>query len=288
MKIDNIIKSPLNYTGGKYKLLTQILPLIPEDIDTFVDLFCGGCDVGANVNASRVICNDIDEHLIDLLENLRVTSSYEARNKVKSIIETYRLSKTNQNGYLRLRSDYNDGFKQWYVFYALITHAFNNEIRFNKKGEYNVSFGHNKSWFNPTLEQRFVKFTNRLGVRDIAFTSVDFTDYDLDSLTPNDFVYCDPPYLITDTNYNRHYGWDEDSDKKLYDFLDDLNDRNIRFALSNVFENRGKTNAILIDWAEKNQDKYKVHFLNYSYGNSNYQIKNKNKAATVEVLITNY
>lgn len=24
------IKSPLNYTGGKYKLLPQIIPLLPE------------------------------------------------------------------------------------------------------------------------------------------------------------------------------------------------------------------------------------------------------------------
>ena len=33
------VKSPLNYTGGKYKLLPQIVPLFPEGIDTFVDLF---------------------------------------------------------------------------------------------------------------------------------------------------------------------------------------------------------------------------------------------------------
>lgn len=34
-----MIQSPLNYTGGKYKLLPQILPLFPKDIDVFVDLF---------------------------------------------------------------------------------------------------------------------------------------------------------------------------------------------------------------------------------------------------------
>ena len=35
------IKSPLNYTGGKYKLLPQIIPIFPSDINTFVDLFGG-------------------------------------------------------------------------------------------------------------------------------------------------------------------------------------------------------------------------------------------------------
>ena len=38
-KQKELIQSPLNYTGGKYKLLPQILPHFPQDIDRFVDLF---------------------------------------------------------------------------------------------------------------------------------------------------------------------------------------------------------------------------------------------------------
>ena len=45
-----MIQSPLNYTGGKFKLLPQILPLFPKNINTFVDLFCGGCNVGINID----------------------------------------------------------------------------------------------------------------------------------------------------------------------------------------------------------------------------------------------
>lgn len=36
------VKSPLNYTGGKFKLLPQLLEIFPKDINTFVDLFAGG------------------------------------------------------------------------------------------------------------------------------------------------------------------------------------------------------------------------------------------------------
>jgi site-specific DNA-adenine methylase len=36
------IKSPLNYIGGKYKILSQIISFFPEDINCFVDLFTGG------------------------------------------------------------------------------------------------------------------------------------------------------------------------------------------------------------------------------------------------------
>lgn len=42
LKKQTYIKSPLNYIGGKYRLLKQILPLFPANIDTFVDLFSGG------------------------------------------------------------------------------------------------------------------------------------------------------------------------------------------------------------------------------------------------------
>ena len=47
------IKSPLNYVGGKHKLLPQILPLFPKNINTFIDLFGGGFNVGINVSAKR-------------------------------------------------------------------------------------------------------------------------------------------------------------------------------------------------------------------------------------------
>ena len=60
MKItDKYIKSPLNYVGGKYKLLSQILPLFPSNINTFVDLFGGGGNVIVNVKAEHCIYNDI-------------------------------------------------------------------------------------------------------------------------------------------------------------------------------------------------------------------------------------
>ena len=64
-----LTKSPLNYIGGKFKLLPQILPLFPENINTFVDLFAGGCNVSVNINANKIICNDTESHVIDLVNN---------------------------------------------------------------------------------------------------------------------------------------------------------------------------------------------------------------------------
>jgi len=70
----------------------------------------------------------------------------------------------------------------------------------------------------------------------------------------------------------------------LLELLDTLNSRGVKFALSNVLENKGRTNKLLIEWSKA----YKTRYLNYSYGNCNYQAKNRNRYSTVEVLITNY
>ena len=66
-----MIQSPLNYTGGKYRLLSQILPLFPKNIDLFVDLFCGGCNVGVNAASRRVVYNDLNRELLRLYDTFR-------------------------------------------------------------------------------------------------------------------------------------------------------------------------------------------------------------------------
>ena len=106
---EKLIKSPLNYTGGKFKLLPQILPLFPENINTFIDLFSGGCNVGMNVEANKVICNDILTSVVHLMNELKKIDSDTALKSIDKIIDEYKLSKTNEEGYKRLREDYNLG-----------------------------------------------------------------------------------------------------------------------------------------------------------------------------------
>jgi DNA adenine methylase len=284
-KKEELIKSPLNYTGGKFKLLPQILPLLPNDISTFVDLFAGGCNIGTNVKANKIICNDIEQHVISFMKDiLKLDNSEEALKTLKETINTYELSKTNEDGFKRIREDYNSGNNSWNMFYAMVTNAFNYQIRFNNKGGYNMPFGRDRSSFNPSLEKNFIKFVDKLKELNIVFTNNDFKKIDINKLSSNDLVYCDPPYLVTCASYNEQDGWNETHERELLDLLDRLNNNNIKFALSNVLENKGKKNDILIDWSKK----YNVNYLNHTYGNCNYHAKDKSENSTVEVLITNY
>ena len=88
---EKYIKSPLNYVGGKYKLLKEILPLFPNDIDTFVDLFGGGFNVGINVNAEHIVYNDLEEHVVELLNYLSDNETEKLLSEIDSLIEKYNL-----------------------------------------------------------------------------------------------------------------------------------------------------------------------------------------------------
>lgn len=278
-----LIKSPINYVGGKYRLLPQILPLFPKDINTFVDLFCGGFNVGVNIEANKIIGNDLCKEIIEVYKGIQKEGLENSLNLIKNEINKYDLSKTNEEGFKQIRSFYNEGNKEWYIFYAILTHAFNYQIRFNKKGEYNMPFGRNKSYFNPTLERNFIKFAKAIEEKNIIFTNHNFKDLKINLLNKDDFVYLDPPYLITCASYNEQGGWNEEEESSLLILCDNLNNNNIKFALSNVLEHKGLKNEILMKWANN----YKIHYLNYDYNNCNYQDKNKDNK-TIEVLITNY
>lgn len=277
-----MIKSPLNYVGGKYKLLPQILPLFPKEIDTFYDLFGGGFNVGINVDAKKHVYNDILKPVVELLWALKKEDRERVLMFIDDYIDQYNLSKTNKEGYLALRERYNETKRSPFMFYTLVAHSFNNQIRFNKKGEFNMPFGMNRSSFNPTLRKRFVEFVDKLHTLDVEFYNKDFREFNAHDFKINDFIYIDTPYLGTVATYNENGGWTEKDERDVHEFLDRLNGKGIKFALSNVFESKGQSNDILKDWAKQ----YNVHYLDISYGNCNHQRKSKDP--DVEVLVTNY
>ena len=279
----------MNYIGGKYKLLPQLLPLFPDKINTFVDLFCGGCNVGINVPAKKIIFNDNLSYLIELYKKFCSLSKEEILNHIDNRINQFNLSLTNKDGYLELRKLYNSE-KNPLDLFVLVAYSFNHQIRFNNSHEFNNPFGKERSCFNEHMKNNLLDFLNALNKNSVDFTSFNFDEFDFSMLSSNDFVYCDPPYLITTGTYNdgkRGFtGWNEAEEEKLLNILDDLDKRNICFALSNVIEHKGKENLILKDWITRNN--YYVSYLAKNYSNSNYHTIDRNPNATIEVLVTNY
>ena len=302
--ISGLVKSPLNYTGGKYKILTQLMDKFPKDIDMFFDIFSGGGNVGVNIEANKIICVDINDRLISLFKYLQNEEYYHLVNHLDSLIDKFSLSNTYKNGYefygcnsgngvgqynkdkfLKLRSEYNkSNRKRDDLFLLLIIYSFNNQIRFNNKGEFNLPVG--KRDFNGSLRKKLQLFMDKLHSKEISFENIDFRRLDVDRISKiNSFLYLDPPYYLGDASYNENGGWTVKDEDDLLNFLKLCNEKQIRFALSNVIEHKGKIHDKLLNWCLSNG--FNINYINCSYSNSNYHIKDKS-LVTREVLITNY
>lgn len=247
-----------------------------------------GGEVSLNVTANKIIYNDKCKPLVNIFKHLDQRFVAE----VEGTIKEYSLSKTNKDGFLSLRADYNahlktmTGRENAVDLYCLLTHAFNYQIAFNSKGEYNMPSGAGRSYLSPQLKAKLQAYIERIDDINIIFNDSDFHNLNLDVIPQNAFFYCDPPYLITTGAYERDYfcKWSKDYEKELYNLLDILNHRGFKFALSNVIKHKGKTNDILMQWCSK----YNTHYLDMNYKNCNYHTKDKSANSSIEVLITNY
>ena len=278
------VESPLNYIGSKYKLLNQILPLLPKNINTFVDLFAGGCNVGINVSANKIIFNDNTPHLVSIYEMLKNQPISTTLQQINRVIMHHKLSKNNKETFLKYRDYINNKDKEPIDILVAIFYSFNNQIRWNSKGDYMTTSGKNRSSFNSSLRTKMINFVSKLQKINCEFSDKDFRDFDFSILDEKDFVYADPPYFLGDVDYSRQSGWNAEVEKELYDKFLHLHNKGIKFAISNVLEHKGKFNKFLDEWV--NENNFNMIFLNKQYDNACYCAVKKSNSQ--EVLVTNY
>ena len=108
---ESYIKSPLNYNGGKYNLLNQIIPFLPGRINNFIDMFCGGCNVGINVQAENHIFVDKQGELINIIKVFKENSSEYIIEIIEYIIEKYSLSNSFLNSYKYYKCESSNGLE---------------------------------------------------------------------------------------------------------------------------------------------------------------------------------
>ncbi|MEG9429961.1 MAG: Dam family site-specific DNA-(adenine-N6)-methyltransferase [Christensenellaceae bacterium] len=294
-------RSPFFYVGDKFKLLSQLKENFPKSITRFVEPFCGGGSVFLNTPAQEYVLNDIDSNMVALHKFLIAYSKSESEFwlNVENIINQYHLSATykgiaipqelraefpktyfakyNKEAYTLLRNDYNAQKDDLMRLYMLLIYGFNRMLRFNAKGDFNLPVGNVD--FNDNVVKALNSYFDYVKDKKIQFKNMDFEDF-LNSvdLNGNDFVYLDPPYLITFSEYNKL--WDEDCEMRLIKVLDELNEKGIRFAVSNVLWHRKKYNGTFNLWAQK---------YNIVRVRSNYISFNDNtEKDTYEVLVKNY
>lgn len=274
--------------GNKKKLINKgLTELFPKDINIFYDLFAGSGIVSMNTKAKKYVVNDINLILYRLYQAFKTIQPEEIINQVICNIEKFDLPRqgvkqnTKESEYYKphyqLLRKYANTTRNIIDIYTCMFYAFSQQMRFNKKGDFNMPFGNGA--FTKDNENYIKNGCNYFSQLNVEVSNNHFP---MGGEKSSDFVYLDPPYLGTTATYNENNGWDNNSEEELHCYCERLNSLNIRFALSNYFRNKGIDNIQLKKWVQKNN--FNVHY----FDGMTYSACGKGNANTQEVLITNY
>jgi len=299
---ENLIKSPLNYYGNKFKLLPQILPLLSRDINNFYDVFCGGLDISLNIKANNVFANDKHEDLIWLYKQIIKYNSDKLGDELLQIdrdlfpmnnykgksLNTYgrtgdketwnRLMNEKREVYYKLRDEFNNSENKDFkmvIILSLNSVGLQDSFKINNRF---IKFTCGNNRINRNTQKSLNEIVGSIKTKNINFTNNDFRYIKDIEFKENDFVYLDPPYLNT-SQYETI--WNEQDEKDLYELLDYLHSNNVKFALSNFADGKKHSNTYLKLWCKD----YNIHYLNDNHTNLE-GISKKGKRQ--EILVTNY
>jgi DNA adenine methylase len=193
------LKPPLKWAGGKRWLVPHLLPIWRgHSQQRLVEPFCGGLAVTLGFQPERALLNDANAHLIHfyswLKQGLKISISMKNE---EALFYAYR---ERFNDLLQAGKQESDEAAA--LFYYLNRTGYNGLCRFNRSGEFNVPFGR---YTTITYTRDFTPYKQCF--QNWAFTQGDFEKL---RLSPEDFVYADPPYDVEFTQYSKEvFGWEE-------------------------------------------------------------------------------
>ena len=284
-------ESPLNYIGSKAKMISMIKAHLPTDFNSFIDAFGGGFNVGININSSRIVYNDINHFVVDLVASFKTNDTYKYISYIKRTIKKFKLEPSNSDSYIKVRDYYNSlpmEKRDPKLLFTIILYGFNQQIRFNGNHDFNNPVG--MRWFNDRVLEKMISFSRVIKEKHVIFESKDYSQlyYEADKKT---FTYLDPPYMLTTGAYNdgkRGFeGWDSGTEEKFFAFADKLNVEGKPFMISYVMEHKGMFNELLKIWI---QDRgYQLINLESIIGNNRKEIliTNFNKKAKSDASLHN-
>lgn len=225
----------LKWVGGKRQLLPQIRKFIPTKISSYYEPFLGGGALLFDIQPKKAIVNDYNEELINVYNAVK--------NDVELLIDDLKKHVNTQEYFYEIRAKDRD--EKNYSHLTEIERAsrilylnktcYNGLFRVNQSGEFNAPFGFYK---NPNIVNEITLrgVSKYLNNNDIKFLNGDF-EHSLKGIRKGAFVYFDPPYdpvssSSSFTGYTQG-GFNKDEQLRLKLLCDNLNQRGIKFLLSN-------------------------------------------------------
>ena len=270
---------PLKCQGIKTKLVEWIKDhSFLENDGIWIEPFMGSGVVGFNMRPSRAIFADVNPHIINFYNAIKQGKITAGIAKEFLEKEGAHLQAKGEDHYYEVRERFNKNGDPLDMLF-LNRACFNGIMRFNKKGGFNVPFGHKPERFAKSY---VTKITNQIKYVTDAISQYDwkFVYSDLrkiiSSAGRNDFIYCDPPYIGRHVDYFN--SWSENDEQELYDLLSATK---AKFILSTWHSNQYRTNFAIEKYASNYTILTREHF--YHVGASE-----KNRKPMLEAIVLNY
>ena len=277
--IEKIFVPPVKIQGIK----TKLVKIISDNIyltqnSTWYEPFMGSGVVGLNLAPHKAVFSDTNPHTIALynaIKSGKITSKI-----VRDYLEYEGaiLEKKDDEHYYFIRDRFNEKHDPL-DFLFLNRSCFNGMIRFNKHYKFNVPYGHKPKRFSKAY---ITKICNQVKHLEAIFPENDWLfeccsfEKTISKATPDDFIYCDPPYIGRHVDY--YDSWDEDLEQSLHNALIKSE---AYFMLSTWDKNKYRKNEYVdAIWSECYKTT-KEHF--YHIG-----AKESNRNSMTEALLTNY
>lgn len=222
----------VKWVGGKRQLMFELIKNMPKSYNRYFEPFIGGGALFFELQPEQAYISDMNEELINLYSVVR-DNVYElikdlSKHEVSKeyFLEIRNIDRTEQ--YTEL-SDVERASR----FIYLNRTCFNGMYRVNSQGQFNVPFGHYK---NPRIidENNLLNCSELL--KNTEIKCADFSEI-LTKVKKGDLVYFDPPYVpLSETSSFTSYtkdGFDINMQFKLRDVCDELDNKGVKFMLSN-------------------------------------------------------
>jgi len=270
---------PIKCQGIKSKLVVVIQAHLDWSANgTWIEPFMGSGVVGFNIRAKRAIFADTNPHLINFYTALNQSLITPPQIRLFLEEEGQKLNNSDGNYYYEVRERFNVSHEPL-DFLFLNRACFNGVIRFNRKGGFNVPFNHKPERFSKAYITKIVNQVKAIHelcqLNDWQFICQDFSQT-LAVAQPEDFIYCDPPYLGRHVDY--FDSWSEEQEQQLYSLL---NQQTAQFMLSTWHSNMYRTNTCLEQLWSKFHIVKQEHF--YHVG-----AQEINRQPMIEALVMNY
>src|SRR5581483_3204817 len=270
---------PLKCQSIKTKLVEWIKDhAVLKNDGTWIEPFMGSGVVGFNVRHSRAIFADVNPHIINFYNAIKQGKITAGIAKDFLEKEGALLRAKGEDHYYEVRERFNQDARPLDLLF-LNRACFNGVMRFNKKGAFNVPFGHKPERFAKAYITKItnqIKYVTRATSQyDWQFVCADFRKT-ISSASENDLIYCDPPYIGRHVDYFN--SWSEPDEQELYDLLSRTP---AKFILSTWHSNQYRSNPAIEKYAYRFTIMTREHF--YHVGASE-----KNRNPMLEAIVLNY